>query len=162
MFPRFLDGLILPAQIWECLDNLALKHTVISKIFERFWNNVLIGHPKKLILSSNCHCGFRSFGWTKDLLRVLFDRIARLTVRSEAIQTTAIDISKAFGKLFHTGVLHKLKIYHIPDQFGLDSSFLTNRKLRVVVNGMFSQDHPSNADAVQDFFFSRTVLLPFL
>lgn len=54
LFPRLLDGLICPTQIWECWeDNVAVKSTIISKIFEKFWNNMFIGQPKKLIFSSD-------------------------------------------------------------------------------------------------------------
>ena len=42
----------------------------------------------------------------------------------------ALDISKAFAKVWHAGLLHKLKSYGISGQiFGLISSFLSNRRL---------------------------------
>ena len=44
----------------------------------------------------------------------------------------ALDISKAFDRVWHAGLLHKLKSYGISGQiFGLISSFLSNRRLRV-------------------------------
>ena len=48
----------------------------------------------------------------------------------------ALDISKAFDGVWHAGLLHELKFYGISGQiFGLISSFLCNRRLRVVLDG---------------------------
>ena len=57
-----------------------------------------------------------------------------------------LDISKAFDKVWHVGLLHKLKFYGISDQtFGLISSFLSNRQLQVVLDGKSSQEYPVKA-----------------
>ena len=57
-----------------------------------------------------------------------------------------LDIAKVFDRVWHAGLPHKLKSHgslgHI---FGLISSFLGNRPLRVVVDGKFSQEYPVNA-----------------
>ena len=51
-----------------------------------------------------------------------------------------LDISKAFDKVWHAGLLNKGKSYEILGQiFGLVSSFLSNRWLRVVLDGKSSQ-----------------------
>ena len=64
------------------------------------------------------------------------DRIARGFNRSGATQAVALDISKAFDRVWHAGLLHKLKSYEIRGQiFGLLSSFLSNRQFQVVLNG---------------------------
>ena len=62
----------------------------------------------------------------------------------------ALDISKAFDRVWHASLLHKLKSYGISGQiFGLISSFLSNRRLRVVLNGKSSQEYPVNAGVPQ-------------
>ena len=54
-------------------------------------------------------------------------RIARAFNRSGATQAVAVDISKAFDRVWHAGLLHKFKSCGISDQvFGLISSFLSN------------------------------------
>ena len=81
--------------------------------------------------------GFKSSRWTADLLTVVFDRIARAFNRSRTTRAVALDISKAFDRVWHAGLLHKLKSYGISGQiFGLISSFLSNRWLRVVNTGV--------------------------
>ena len=55
------------------------------------------------------------------------DRIARAFNRSGATRAVALDISKAFDRVWHAGLLHKLRSYGISDPiFGFISSFLSN------------------------------------
>ena len=70
------------------------------------------------------------------ILAVVSDKIARTVNRSGATQAVALDISKAFHRVWYAGLLHKLKFYGISGQiFGLISSFLSNRQLQVVLHG---------------------------
>ena len=105
-------------------------HPVVSKAFEKLLNNRIVGHLEKCGLFSDFQYGFRSSRSTADLLTVVSDRIARAFNRSGATQAVALDISKAFDRVWHAGLLHKLKSYGISGQiFGLISSFLSNRRL---------------------------------
>ena len=73
---------------------------------------------------------------TADLLTFVSDRIARAFNKSGATRAVALDISKAFNRVWHAGLLHKRKSYGISGQiFALISSFLSNRWLRVVLMG---------------------------
>ena len=95
---------------------------------------------------SDFQYGFRSSRSTADLLTVVSDRIARAFNRSEATQAVALDISKAFDRFWHAGLLQKLKSYEISGQiFGLIYSFFSNRRLQVVMDGKSSQEYPVNA-----------------
>ena len=90
--------------------------------------------------------GFRSSQSTADLLTVASDRIARAFNRSGATRAVALNISKAFNRVWHACLLHKLKSYVISGQIvGLISSFLSNRRLLVVLDGKSSQEYPVNA-----------------
>ena len=62
------------------------------------------------------------------------ERIARTFNRPEATPAVALDMSKAFDRVWNA-VLHKLRFYGISGQmFGLISSFLSNRWLRVILD----------------------------
>ena len=91
------------------------------------------------------------------------DKIVRAFNRSGAIRATAPDISKAFNRVWHAGLLHKLKSYGISGQiFGLISSFLSNRRLRVVLDGKSSQEYPINAGVPQGSILGPTYFLLYI
>ena len=63
-----------------------------------------------------------------------------------ASQAVSLNISKAFERVWHDVLFHKLSLNGIASQmFGLISSFLSNRWLRVVLDGKSSQEYPVNA-----------------
>ena len=131
---------------------------VVSKVFEKLVNNRIVGHLEKCGLLSDFQYGFRSCQSTADLLTVVSDRIARAFNRSGATRAVAFDISKAFDRVWHAGLLHKLKSYGISGQiFSLISSFLSNRRLRVVLDGKSSQEYPVNAGVPQGSILGRTL-----
>ena len=126
------------------------RHSVVSKVFEKLVNNRIVDHLENCGLFSDFQYDFRSSQSTADLLTVVSDRIARAFNRSGATRAVALDKSKAFDRVWHAGLFHKLKSYGIPGQiFGLISSFLSNRRLRVVVDGKPSQEYPVNAGVQQ-------------
>ena len=91
---------------------------------------------------SDFQYGFSSSQSTADLLIVVSDKIARDFDRSGDTRAAALDISKALNRVWHTGLLHKLRSYRISGQiFGLTSSSLSNRQLRVVLDGKSSQKY---------------------
>ena len=62
----------------------------------------------------------------------------------------ALDISNAFDRVWHAGLLYKLKSYGISGQiFGLISSFLTKQWLPVILDEKSSQEYPVNAGVPQ-------------
>ena len=81
---------------------------MVSKVFEKLANNRLVDHLEKCDFFSDFQYAFRSSRLTADLLRVVSDRIARTFNRIRATQAVTLDISKAFDRDWHTGLLKKL------------------------------------------------------
>ena len=60
--------------------------------------------------------GVRSSRSTTDLLTFVSDGIVRVFNNSETTRAVALDISKAFDRAWHAGLLHKLKSDKISGQ----------------------------------------------
>ena len=114
---------------------------VCGKLFERvIFDNLYTFLENNNILNVN-QSGFRIgdssinqlISITHDIFRS-FDTNPSLEVRS-----VFLDISKAFDKVWHEGLLFKLKSNGIQGKLlNLLDSFLSNRQQRVVLNGQFS------------------------
>ena len=85
--------------------------SVVSKVFEKLVNNRIVDHLEKCDLFSDFLYGFRSSRSTADLLAVVSDRVARVFIRSGATRAVALDISRAFDRVWQAGLLHKLKFF---------------------------------------------------
>ena len=137
--------------------------SVVSKVFEKLVNNRIVDHLEKCSLFSNFQYGLRCSRSTADLLTVVSDRIARAFNRYGATRAVALDISNAFNRVWHAGLIHKLKSFGISGQiFGLISSFLSNWRLRVVLDGKSSQEYLINAGVPQGSILGPTLSLLYI
>ena len=137
--------------------------SVVNKDFETIVNNRIVDHLEKCGRFSDFQYGFESSRSAADLT-VVSDRVARTFNRSEAARTVALDISKAFDRVCHAGLLHKRTSYGISGQiFGLlISSFLSNRQLRVVLGRKSSQEYPINAGIPQGCILGPALFLLYI
>ena len=75
----------------------------------------------------------------------------------------ALDISKAFDKVWHAGLLHKLKAYGVSGLFlDIIKSFLSDRKIRVLLDGQSSSSYSINAGVPQGSVLGPTLFLIFI
>ena len=137
--------------------------SVVSKVCEKLVNNRTVDPLEKCDLFSDFQYGFRSSRSTADLLKVVSDRIARAFNRPGATRAAALHIWKAFDRVWHADLFHRLKSYGISGQiFGLISSFLSNKWLRVVLDGKSSQEYPVNARVPQGSILGPTLFLLYI
>ena len=114
---------------------------VCGKIFEKCIYNSLYGYLQSNDILSKSQSGFRKGdSCISQLLAITheiysnFDAIPSLETRG-----IFLDISKAFDRVWHEGLLFKLKSYGINGPpLTLIKSFLSNRFQRVVLNGQTS------------------------
>ena len=131
---------------------------MVSKVFEK-----LVDRLKKCGFFSDFQYDFRSSQSTADLLTIVSDRTARAFDRSRATRAVPFYVSKAFDSVWHAGLLHKRKSYGISGQiFGLISSFVSNRRPRVVLDGKYSQEYPVNARVPQGSILGNNFFLLYI
>ena len=137
--------------------------SVVRKVFEKLVSNRIVDHLEKCGRFSDFQYGFRSSRSSAGLLTVVSERIARAFSRSRATRAVALDISKVFNRVWHAGLLHKLKSYGISGQiFGLISSFLSNSWFLVTGDGKSSQEYPVNAGVPQGPILGPTLFLLYI
>ena len=125
---------------------------VIGKLFEKLiFNEIFSFLGREKLLNTN-HSGFRPFDSCLNQLLTInheifssFDCNPSLEVRS-----IFLDISKAFGKVWHEGLLYKLKSFGISGNLlNLIKHYLTDRSQRVLLNGQCSNWQPILAGVPQ-------------
>ena len=78
-------------------------------------------------------------------------------------RVVTLDISKAFQRVWHIDLHHKLRSYGISDLiFCVISSFLSNRRLRLVLNGKPSQEYIVHAEVPQGSILGPTLFLLYI
>ena len=105
---------------------------------------------------------FRSSQSTTNLT-VVSDRTARAFNTFGPTRAAALNIFGALDRVWHAGLLHKLKSYRISGQiFDLISSFLSNRWLLVVLDGKSSQEYLVKTGVSQGSILGSTSFVPFI
>ena len=136
---------------------------IISKVFESLIASSLIRHVDSLGLFNDCQYGFRATRSTADVLTVISERLSRVLEAGGRARAVALDISKAFDKVWHAGLIHKLCGYGINGHLlDLIQSFLSNRQLKVVLDGQESACYSINAGVPQGSVLGPILFLLFI
>ena len=114
---------------------------IFSKIFEKIIYNSLYSYIITNGLLNPCQSGFqKGDSCVSQLLRITHDIYKNLD-SDPPVDTRSIflDMSKAFDKVWHKGLLYKLKVYGIQGKlFNLLHNYLNDRKQRTLINGQES------------------------
>ena len=112
---------------------------IMGKLFERIVFKHVYNHFLDNNLISQWQSGFIPGSSTVTQLLELFEQFSSATDQSKDTRIVFLDISKAFDKVWHKGLLFKLQ------RFGIHgcllkwfANYLSNRMQRVVINGQFS------------------------
>ena len=125
---------------------------IFGKIFEKvIYNNLFEFFQENNFLSQN-QSGFRSGdSCTSQLISITHSIYQSFDV-NPSLETRGVflDISKAFDKVWHEGLLFKLKCYGIDgDLYNILKNYLFNRKQRVILCGQSSNWLDVNAGVPQ-------------
>ena len=114
---------------------------ICGKIFEKIIFNNIYSYLNTNNLITENQSGFRPGDSTTNQLLYLVNIIHEAFEEKKSLETRAVflDISKAFDKVWHEGLIFKLKQNGISGSLlKLFENYLKNRKQRVVLNGSYS------------------------
>ena len=112
--------------------------SVVSKVLERIVHKRLYKHIEHYLPPNQS--GFRQNDGTEHQLARLIHEISARRDEGQAVIACFFDLSKAFDRVWHEGLLAKLKHYRVTGSaLSWLTSYLTGRRQRVQVGGEMSQ-----------------------
>ena len=122
---------------------------VLSKVFEKLFLIRLKPILASKALIPNHQFGFREDHSTIEQVHIVYNIIRNALERKEYCTAAYVDITQAFDKVWHIGLLYKLKL-KLPYQFfEILRSYLSERYFRIKLNDHISELHPIKADVPQ-------------
>lgn len=141
-----------PSKDWRYPENhrpISLL-PAFSKIFERIILSRLLKEVKKLDLLPSEQFGFRKGHSTNQQTLRLVELIHKGFAEKNFTAIAYMDVSKAFDKVWHHGLIHKLNAAGISTNLvKIIRSFLQKRSFKVKVEDSFSSNHPILAGVPQ-------------
>jgi len=137
---------------------ITLLNTV-GKTFERIINTRLKSFCESKNLFPPSQAGFRSGQSTQDQLVKLVEETQRGIIKNQYTMATFFDINKAFDKIWHEALIHKLLHLHKLNinTVQLLTDFLTNRKIKLKINSSHSGEITLKAGTPQGAILSPTL-----
>lgn len=137
--------------------------SILSKTMETIINKQLLSFLESSKLLSDHQYGFRHGRSTGDLLAYVTNLWSSALDSFGESRVIALDISKAFDKVWHKGLLAKLPSYGFsPNLILWTENFLTDRSISVRVDGALSKKFPINSGVPQGSVISPTLFLLFI
>ena len=108
-------------------------------MFERLIFKHVFNHLQDIHFLTSAQSGFVPGDSTVNQLTFLYDTFCKALDDGLEVRTVFFDISKAFDKVWHKGLLHKLQSAGITESlYSWFKSYLSNRRQRVVLPGVES------------------------
>ena len=138
---------------------------ICGKILEKFIFDTLYSYLNENNLITKNQSGFRPGDSTCNQLLYLVNEIHEAFENPKSLEVRAIflDISKAFDKVWHAGLLFKLKQNGISGNLlKLFENYLFNRNQRVVINGSCSEYLPIKSGVPQGSVLGTLLFLIYI
>jgi hypothetical protein len=122
---------------------------ILSKVFKKFlFHRLILIVENELMLQGHQFCFRHRHSTIQQTLR-LANKINEAIETKQICSAAFLDISQAFDKVWHTGLLYKLRLSLPLNYLILLKSYLTNRHFRVKVDNEYSDLLPIHAGVPQ-------------
>ena len=112
----------------------------VAKLFEKLVFKYLYNHLQDNNMLSSLQSGFIPGDSTVNQLAYLYHMFTEALDAGKEVRTVFCDISKAFDRVWHEGLIYKLKAAGVSgDVLRWFQSYLSGRRQRVVLPGSFSE-----------------------
>ena len=138
---------------------------IMAKLFGRLLFRTLYNYFQSNNLITKKQSGFRPGDSATNQLIDFVNDIHRLLHKKDSLEVRAVflDISKAFDKVWHDGLIFKLKQNGIEGiTLTLLPSYLSNRKQRVALNGFNSEWAPIESGVPQGSVLGALLFLRYM
>jgi hypothetical protein len=114
--------------------------SILAKVFERVVFKYLFNYFRDNFMISVWQSGFLPGTSTVTQLIEIYDQFCKAVSAGKDIRVVFLDISKAFDRVWHEGLLYKLKSHGIKGTLlRWIRSYLADRQQRVIINGAKSE-----------------------
>ena len=137
--------------------------SILGKVFERIIFKHVFNHFRSNFLISIWQSGFLPGSSTVTQLLELHYQFCKAVSDNKEIRVVFLDISKAFDRVWHKGLLFKLKKWGISGPLlAWFQSYLTDRFQRVIINGQRSHLSKIKAGVPQGSVLGPLLFLVFI
>ena len=110
-----------------------------NKLFERLVFKYLFNHLRDNNLLSSLQSGFIPGDSSVNQLTFLYNTFSKAVDSGKEVRAVFCDISKAFDRVWHAGLIHKLRAADVTGEvLAWFKNYLSNRRQRVVIPGASS------------------------
>ena len=129
--PKYKKHVEMNYQHISLLKNMekCLERAVYKYLYNNFRDNDVL---------TSFQSGFIPGDSTVNQLTFLYDTFCQAIYDEKEVRVVFCDVSKVFDRVWHAGLIHKLKAAGITGQLYWFASYLKNRRQRVVISGVQS------------------------
>ena len=137
--------------------------SVTCKLLEHVICSSIMDHLDEHNILTNAQHGFRKQRSCTTQLILTIQDLAKSVDDREQVDVILLDFSKAFDRVPHMRLLHKLKFYGIADNtHAWISDFLRNRSQKVLLDGISSETSPVQSGVPQGSVLGPLLFLLFI
>ena len=137
--------------------------SVLSKVMEKLINKSMWKHLENHKLISDRQFGFRAGHSTSDALTYIAQRLSNTINDREEARVVCLDISKAFDRVWHPGLLVKLRALGFAGKLlHWLADYLRNRSMKIILNGKSSSTKFINAGVPQGSILGPLLFIIFI